>query len=664
MTAAQAPLPWRSNIWEEDFSSFDAGSYFLGTNSRHDAANGNFILTPEEPAQAGRLYLLRRLPINTFDLSFRARFGVNTPANQSGADGIAFVMGAVYDYPSAGGGTLNFDGCVGFGMEFDTYENSGQNDPSQEHIALLRDRADNHLQYETLVPGTLEDGNWHTLQVRFHDGYIEGWIDGVRRLNTSILNFFPYDGYFGFTAATGSAFNEHRIDDISLSAPTRISMNAGTHNVCEPVIIDTSLLLLNNHPSNEVLTITDVSLDGDVDVFNLAPVSLPLNVGPGLTHELPLQIQLDREGLFSAILTCVSQRGERIYDTLRIRGTLPRLTFNPSSYAFATTATGSSRTATVSLRNTGAVAVDLEGLSLPTGMFSVLSPVSFPVHIAPGAQLQVQLQFLPSRSGTFTDTLHIVNSCGAFNTLLLLGEAEDDRIAFSFQPRTLLLQPGGNDEIYLHIDSLPRFTGIRQLELYISFPNAHTNLGGSGKVDGTLPPGSDTQQLAVEWGSPGFVHTRLTLPSVLDDTGAVFSLLFLGAMASPPCDSITLDSVRINDGMMLYPGTALLVQNGRICVNGSCRHPEGLVALPLPEMLVSPHPLASGSTVHITLPDQGMVRLRLRDLLGRSRANILHTTLPGGEHVATLPVDDLPAGCYMLELQWNEHTVLQPVLMP
>ncbi|MDT8325412.1 MAG: L-type lectin-domain containing protein, partial [Bacteroidota bacterium] len=341
---AQSDFPWRSTVWQEDFAAFDSSPYYLGNDSRHDAASGSMLLTPEEAARSGRLFLTRRLPVDYFDMRFRARFGVNAAFNGSGADGIVLVCAAVYDYPPNGGGALDFDGCLGYGVEFDTYQNPDRNDPSPEHVAVLKDRSDNHLHHETLVVPTVEDGGWHDILVRFRNGYVEAWLDGVRRLDHDITAFFPYDGYFGFTSATGSAFNEHRIDDVSLSMPTRRSTDFGLHDVCAPVVIDSVLRVRHNHPVSDAFTVTDAVIRSSTPgVFSLPANPAPFLLTPAIVQDLAVRATVTAPGLYTGILELRGDNGESVIDTLRIEADIPRLRFSPPAADFPLTRPGDSR---------------------------------------------------------------------------------------------------------------------------------------------------------------------------------------------------------------------------------------------------------------------------------------------------------------------------------
>ncbi|MDT8324876.1 MAG: hypothetical protein RRA94_12245, partial [Bacteroidota bacterium] len=319
-----------------------------------------------------------------------------------------------------------------------------------------------------------------------------------------------------------------------------------------------------------------------------------------------------------------------------------------------------SRDADVLLRNTGIVPVVLEGLQSGSGVFRVLSPSVFPVTIAPGGDVAVRLRFTPTTDGSFHDTLRVTNSCGDFTGLVLTGIGHNEIVGFSFTPRSLLLQPGTEGNIALRADSLPRFTPVREMTGVITYEYIHATYRGFDAAAPALPVGSsiDVQEL-----SPSTLRFHISAPTAITDTGEVLVLRFAGALPGPPCAQLQLPSVTLNTDSVLTGPPALIAAPGKICVNGSCRHPFGLVATGDPELQVSPHPALPGSRAIVTLPADGSLQLRLRDLLGRTRGNVLESFAVRGTHSFPLPVADIPAGCYTLELLWEGRRVTRTVLI-
>lgn len=411
---AQQMLPWRSTEWSESFAPPFAAPYFLGSATRIDSALGWAVLTPEEPERAGRLFLPSPRHVETFDASFRAWFGHSDAANLSGADGIVFVFAPRFDYPESGGGTLNFDGCLGYGVECDTYMNDDLDDRSQEHVAVIRDRSGNHLISELLAVPTVEDARWHPLRIRFRSGDIEVYIDGTRRLDTVITDFTPFEGYFGFASATGFAFNEQRVDDIVLSMPARGSMDFGTRNVCLPVRFDTAVVIRNNHPDGGTLRIDAITLASMTPgVFSIpldpAPASVPFDG----ELRIPIRVDLAAGGDYSAVLKIEGANGETVFDTLRISAVAFALEWTAARVEFPITRVGSTASTIVLLRNSGPVPMRIDGSRWARGDRGIFTAeLGAPVTLAPGDTLPVVIRFLPDAEGMESDSLFILTACG------------------------------------------------------------------------------------------------------------------------------------------------------------------------------------------------------------------------------------------------------------
>lgn len=200
-------------VWTEDFSSFNAGQYHTAGNAYYDATNQYFVLTPPNNWINGRLYYKTLFSMDEFVAEFDMKIG-----GGSGADGIVFAMVQNYTYPSSNGGRIDFHGAVGYGVEFDTYHNPEFSDPSEEHIAVVQNSTGNHLSFYIASNGEIEDNQWHHIRIGFNAGQFGVYLDGVNKLNYTVSNYQVFDGYFGFTAATGINNNYHIIDNIIVTS--------------------------------------------------------------------------------------------------------------------------------------------------------------------------------------------------------------------------------------------------------------------------------------------------------------------------------------------------------------------------------------------------------------------------------------------------------------
>ena len=189
----------------------------------HKAENDKKItITTNERWKTGMALREGKLNLNAdFEKSFEIYMG----DNNNGADGMVFLLLSEAPSPDVsidGGGYLGFEtACNGkpcMGIEIDTYRNSS--DPSEDHIALIKNGSVNHSSSENenlpLVPlsSDVEDGSTHsvtigwkqktkTLSVVFDGNTImtQENFDIIDILGTSVATY-------GFSGATGSATNE------------------------------------------------------------------------------------------------------------------------------------------------------------------------------------------------------------------------------------------------------------------------------------------------------------------------------------------------------------------------------------------------------------------------------------------------------------------------
>ena len=124
------------NAWSQD--------YFTNGNAVRLPNSDCYRLTNASNNQNGSVWYSDKLDLlKDFKLEFNMNFG-NLDAN--GADGIVFVMQTVGTKAlGSNGGGMGFIGfSPAFGIEFDTYQNTSEGDPSYDHIAFLKNGINNH----------------------------------------------------------------------------------------------------------------------------------------------------------------------------------------------------------------------------------------------------------------------------------------------------------------------------------------------------------------------------------------------------------------------------------------------------------------------------------------------------------------------------------------
>jgi hypothetical protein len=213
------PLP-RPPVWSEDFTSFDSAAYHWDSSgcSSVDDEDGILVLTEEVGWCRARFFLKQPHLIDESTVEFDFRMG---RSSTSGGDGFTFAFVRSSDYGTPGsngvpnsGKWLDFEGASGYAVEFDTYHNSESDPGPENHVAVIQDSVTTHLAYAGV--DDIEDNAWHHAQIAFSNGYVGVYVDGALVLTHTIPDFQVFQGYFGFTAATGATVNRHEIDNIQL----------------------------------------------------------------------------------------------------------------------------------------------------------------------------------------------------------------------------------------------------------------------------------------------------------------------------------------------------------------------------------------------------------------------------------------------------------------
>ena len=117
--------------------------------------------------------------------------------------------------------------CTSFFAEFDTYKNGSE--PSFDHVALqkngdVHNNGSNNLAAAIQIKNgvnNVENGQWYPMQIKWDANLkkFDVYVDCQLRVSytgdiiNSIFNGDPMV-YWGFTASTGGAYNEHRVRNV------------------------------------------------------------------------------------------------------------------------------------------------------------------------------------------------------------------------------------------------------------------------------------------------------------------------------------------------------------------------------------------------------------------------------------------------------------------
>ncbi|HAP69294.1 MAG TPA: hypothetical protein DCR04_06135 [Flavobacteriales bacterium] len=202
------------------YSYYSFGQYQINGSASQTSCNC-YQLTPAQGGQGGSVW-----NVNLFDLSnsFDFTFDVFLGCDDGGADGLAFVLQSLSVNAGTAGGGIGYQGISpSVAVELDNYQNN--NEPGFDHMAIQRNGDVTHGGANTLAgpvqisaaTANVEDCAWHTLNVVWDatTNTLTVFFDGALRLSYTgniINNIFGGNPnvYWGFTAATGGANNQHQ----------------------------------------------------------------------------------------------------------------------------------------------------------------------------------------------------------------------------------------------------------------------------------------------------------------------------------------------------------------------------------------------------------------------------------------------------------------------
>lgn len=225
---------WKQNLLFIFLFFFSSTGVFSQTfnGDAFDLGGGCIQLTPDTSWQSGSVWFPDTLNLDQpFVISCSMNFGTR---DGIGADGIAFVLQNTNPFQlGMNGEGLGYQGLNNsLDIEFDTFQNVNLNDPSVDHIAIMRNGVNTHSTPDNLagpvqappVGGNIEDGLDHIVDIKWNPSNfrLEVFFDCSLRLGLNLdikTSIFGGDNlvYWGFTAGSGGSYNPHRI--CLLSAP-------------------------------------------------------------------------------------------------------------------------------------------------------------------------------------------------------------------------------------------------------------------------------------------------------------------------------------------------------------------------------------------------------------------------------------------------------------
>lgn len=176
-------------------------------------SNGVILTSPDLLQNGSAFTNLSFDNIGTFTAEFDMKLGSGT-----GASGLTFAWVTDPSAYTSAGSNLGFTGMTGYAIEFDTYNSGSWDSGSDNHVAVIQDSTTNVLIQEE-VNFNLNNAAYHHVEIEFDHGIISVDIDGQNYIdNFEIQGSSGFDGYFGFTAATGPNYADwHKVKNFELA---------------------------------------------------------------------------------------------------------------------------------------------------------------------------------------------------------------------------------------------------------------------------------------------------------------------------------------------------------------------------------------------------------------------------------------------------------------
>ena len=182
-----------------------------------------YQLNPNLPNKSGSVWNINQIDLNqSFDYSFTVNLGCNNTSQWTGADGMVFALQSISTSIGSAGGGMGLGGVSpSVGVYIDTYQNTAHGDPFNDHISINLNGNFNHSSTNNVAGpydlGEIEDcldddlriiwnSTTNTLSVLYNSVLVLNYVGDI------VNNVFGGNSmvYWGFTAATGSAYNTHQ----------------------------------------------------------------------------------------------------------------------------------------------------------------------------------------------------------------------------------------------------------------------------------------------------------------------------------------------------------------------------------------------------------------------------------------------------------------------
>jgi len=283
VSKGQTPI----SIYCPDFTTSYQGGWQINNNATF--INPYLRLTPNAGNQSGSAFWKQKisLPKNfSFSVYFTSKM---TPGSR--ADGMTFCIQQASNTAGSSGGGLGYQNMPGksIAIEYDTYNNGEINN---NHIALDINGVLHGSTNVVSSPVDLADGkmkyNWidyngstQILEVRISNTSVRPTLATLTVSNLNLASNFlnNTDVYFGFTAATGGATEEHAVyGSLAINSYSPITSTTGYKQGIAFITVTSSTNLTCLTPST---TLTITAKDALSNVVPFETLNLSFDVGGG-----------------------------------------------------------------------------------------------------------------------------------------------------------------------------------------------------------------------------------------------------------------------------------------------------------------------------------------------------------------------------------------------
>ncbi|HVZ57242.1 MAG TPA: PKD domain-containing protein [Chitinophagaceae bacterium] len=219
--AIRTLLPFWLAILIGQEAGSQTNTYILNGFATQNSCNC-YTLTQPVVAENGSVWNASKIDLTQpFDYVFNVFLGC---LDQNGADGIVFMLQPISTSIGTAGEGMGFQGVSpSIGISLDTWQNLNLNDPPYDHISIQANGVVAHGNDlagpvpASPVSDNIEDCQWHLFRISWDPATftLKAYFDGSLRVQSQVdlvTTIFHNDPlvYWGFSAATGGAFNLQR----------------------------------------------------------------------------------------------------------------------------------------------------------------------------------------------------------------------------------------------------------------------------------------------------------------------------------------------------------------------------------------------------------------------------------------------------------------------